>query len=137
MEKTMTVIILGCGRVGARLARMLDDNGHRVSIIDMNLESFERLPETFRGQVVLGNGIDFDILSQAGIENADALCALSNYDNTNIMASQIAREVFHVPRVITRIYDPVRQDTFRELGLETVCPTRVGVAQIEALIDIG
>jgi trk system potassium uptake protein TrkA len=106
-------------------------------MIDVNMESFERLPESFGGQVVLGNGIDFDILNQAGIEKADALCALSNYDNTNIMASQIAREVFHVPRVITRIYDPARQDTFRELGLETVCPTRAGVAQIEALIEIG
>jgi trk system potassium uptake protein TrkA len=84
----------------------------------------------------LGNGIDLDVLTQAGADKADALCALSNSDNTNIMASQIAREVFHVPRVITRIYDPERQDTFRELGLETVCPTRVGVAQIEALLDV-
>ena len=132
----MRVVILGCGRVGARLAKMLDETGHSVSIIDGNLESFERLPETFGGQVVLGNGIDHDILSQAGIETADALCALSNFDNTNIMASQIAREIFHVPRVITRIYDPARQDTFRALGLETVCPTRVGVAQIEALLEL-
>ncbi|MDB5059702.1 MAG: TrkA family potassium uptake protein [Chloroflexi bacterium] len=133
----MRVVILGCGRVGARLAGMLDDGGHQVSVIDENLEAFERLPTRFAGLVVLGNGIDFDILTQAGIEKADALCALSNFDNTNIMASQIAREVFHVPRVITRIYDPERQDTFRQLGLETVCPTRVGVAQIEALLDAG
>jgi trk system potassium uptake protein TrkA len=132
----MRVVILGCGRVGARLAGMLDEGGHQVSVIDENLEAFERLPTRFAGLVVLGNGIDFDILTQAGIEKADALCALSNFDNTNIMASQIAREVFHVPRVITRVYDPERQDTFRELGLETVCPTRVGVAQIEALLDV-
>jgi trk system potassium uptake protein TrkA len=131
----MRVVILGCGRVGARLAGMLDEGGHQVSMIDESLEAFERLPSQFAGLVVLGNGIDFDILMQAGIDKADALCELSNFDNTNIMASQIAREVFHVPRVITRVYDPERQDTFRELGLETVCPTRVGVAQIEALLD--
>jgi trk/ktr system potassium uptake protein len=130
----MRVVILGCGRVGARLAGMLDAAGHQVSIIDQNIEAFERLPAKYGGAVVLGNGIDHDVLVQAGIEKADALCTLSNADNTNIMASEIAREVFHVTRVITRIYDPERQDTFREVGLETVCPTRIGVAQIEALI---
>jgi trk system potassium uptake protein TrkA len=130
----MRVVILGCGRVGARLAGMLDSAGHQVSMIDKYMEAFERLPPKFSGLAVLGNGIDEDILVQAGIDKADALCALTNSDNTNIMASQVAREVFHVPRVITRIYDPERQDTFRSAGLETVCPTRVGVAQIEALI---
>jgi len=132
----MRVVILGCGRVGARLAGLLDAAGHHVSIIDRNMEAFERLPAKFGGSVVLGNGIDVDVLVQAGIDRADALCALSNSDNTNIMASQVAREVFHMPRVITRIYDPARQDTFRSVGLETVCPTRVGVTQIEALIGL-
>jgi trk system potassium uptake protein TrkA len=113
---------------------MLDRGGHAVSIVDLNMESFERLPTKFGGLVVLGNGIDVDVLVQAGIERADALCALTNSDNTNIMTSQIAREVFHVQRVMTRIYDPERQDTFRLAGLETICPTRVGVSQIEALI---
>jgi trk system potassium uptake protein TrkA len=135
-KPNMFVVIVGCGRVGARLSGMLDAAGHKVNIIDQNIESFERLPANFSGGVVLGHGIDVGVLSQAGIEQADALCALSDSDNTNIMASQVAREVFHVPRVITRIYDPERQDTFRSLGLETVCPTRVGVAQIEALIGI-
>ncbi len=126
----MRVVILGCGRVGARLAGMLEAAGHRVSIIDKEMEAFERLPPRFSGLVVLGNGIDEDILEQAGVDRADAMCALTNSDNTNIMASQVAREVFNVPRVITRIYDPERQDTFRMAGLETVCPTRVGVAQM-------
>jgi trk system potassium uptake protein TrkA len=130
----MRVVILGCGRVGARLAGMLETAGHQVSMIDKSIEAFARLAPNFAGLVVLGNGIDEDVLEQAGIGTADALCALTNSDNTNIMASQVAREVFHVTRVITRIYDPERQDTFRAAGLETVCPTRVGVAQIEALI---
>ena len=130
----MRVVIVGCGRVGARLAGMLEAANHQVNIIDRNMEAFEWLPSGFAGTGVLGNGIDEDILVQAGIDKADALCALTNSDNTNIMTSQVAREVFHLSRVITRIYDPERQDTFRAAGLETVCPTRVGVSQIETLI---
>jgi trk system potassium uptake protein TrkA len=131
----MRVVILGCGRVGARIAARLDSEKHTVSIIDVLPEAFERLPGDFRGRVVLGEGIDFDVLREAGIAHADAFCALSNNDNTNIMASQIAKEVFHIDRVITRVYDPGRTDTYKTLGLETFCPTRIGVARIESLIE--
>ena len=130
----MRVVILGCGRVGARLAGALDAEGHAVSIIDLKLDAFERLPPKFSGHVVLGEGIDYDVLRQAGIERADAFLALSDNDNSNIMAGQIAQCVFHVGRVIARIYDPGRNESFRALGLETVCPTRVGVDRIEALL---
>ena len=132
----MRVVILGCGRVGARLAAMLDDEQHVVSVIDSALEAFERLPPSFQGLAVQGVGVDYDILRQAGIERADAFCALSNDDNTNIMASQVAKEVFKVSRVITRIYDPLRQATYRALGLESICPTRMGVTRIENLLGI-
>jgi trk/ktr system potassium uptake protein len=132
----MRVVILGCGRVGARLATMLDKDGHQVSIIDRTLEAFDRLPSEFGGLVVLGEGVDYDILRQAGIEQADAFCTLSNDDNINIMASQVAKAVFHVPRIITRIYDPRRQDTYTSLGLESICPTRVGVQRIEQLLGV-
>lgn len=132
----MNVVILGCGRVGARLAAMLDRHGHRVSVVDRTLEAFDRLPNEFKGLVVLGEGVDYDILRQAGIEQADALCTLTDNDNINIMASQVARSVFKVPRVITRIYDPVRQDTFTALGLESFCPTRIGVERIEQLLGV-
>lgn len=132
----MNVVILGCGRVGARLAAMLDHHGHRVSIVDRTLEAFDRLPNEFKGLVVLGEGVDYDILRQAGIEQADALCTLTNNDNINIMASQVAKSVFKVPRVITRIYDPVRQDTYTALGLESLCPTRIGVERIEQLLGV-
>jgi trk system potassium uptake protein TrkA len=131
----MRIVILGCGRVGARIAARLDSEQHTVSIIDSAAEAFERLPADFRGLVVLGEGIDFDVLREARIERADAFCALSDNDNTNIMASEIAREVFHIERVITRMYDPVRSDTFKALGLETFCPTRIGVSKIERLIE--
>lgn len=131
----MRVVILGCGRVGARLAGMLDAESHKVSVIDANLEAFDRLPASFGGKVVQGEGVDYDVMRDAGIERADAFCALSNDDNTNIMASQVAREVFHVGRVITRIYDPSRQNTYRALGLESICPTRMGVSHIERLLE--
>ncbi len=119
----MKFVILGCGRVGSRLAVMLDKMGHDVSIIDRTADSFKRLPTSFGGQAVIGVGIDEDVLRSAGIEGADVFAAVTNGDNTNIMASQVAKELFGVPRVIARIYDPLREETYHTLGLETICPT--------------
>jgi len=102
---------------------MMDRNGHDVSIIDSNPDSFRRLPESFQGETGLGTGIDVDVLKSAGIERADAFAAVTNGDNTNIMATQIAKEIFGVKKVLARIYDPGREGLYHELGLETVCPT--------------
>lgn len=125
----MNIVILGCGRVGALFATMMDREGHAVSIIDLNNDAFQRLPAEFGGSIFVGNGVDEDVLIRAGIQEADVFAALTNGDNRNIMAAQIAREIFHVKKVICRIYDPMREETYRELGLETFCPTQVG-AQI-------
>ncbi len=122
----MNIVILGCGRVGAVLATMMDRNGHTVSIIDLSNDSFQRLPNDFGGNLIIGNGVDEDVLVRAGIREADAFIALTNGDNRNLMASQIAREIFEVKKVMCRIYDPIREETYRDLGLETVCPTLVG-----------
>ncbi len=131
----MRVIIVGCGRLGAHLARRLDREGNEVTVIDRNAESFARLGSEFHGRMVFGTGIDEDILRRAGIESADAFIAVTNGDNTNAMASEIARLVFNVPRVVARLYDPVREDTFHTLGLmETVCPTIMGSDKIHELI---
>ena len=131
----MRVIILGCGRLGAHLARRLDREGNDVVVIDRNAEAFSRLGSEFRGRMVFGTGIDEDILRRAGIENADAFIAVTNGDNTNAMASEIAKLVFRVPRVVARLYDPVREDTFQTLGLmETVCPTIIGSDKIHELV---
>jgi trk system potassium uptake protein TrkA len=119
----MKVVIMGCGRIGARLATMLDNEGHAVSIIDLNPEAFGRLSPTFGGRTIVGTGIDEDVLKSAGIEEADAFVAVTTGDNRNIMASQIAKHVFGVPEVLCRIYDPEREDTYHLLGLDTVCPT--------------
>jgi trk system potassium uptake protein TrkA len=119
----MKVVIMGCGRVGARVASLLDHNGHDVTVIDSEPSAFRRLSDEFGGDTIIGTGIDEDVLRQAGIEEADAFIAVSNGDNRNIMAAQVARMIFDVPRIILRIYDPVREDTYRRLGLTTVCPT--------------
>lgn len=114
---------MGCGRVGARVAGLLDHTGNTVAVIDTDSRSFRRLPAGFGGETIIGTGIDEDVLRLAGIEEADAFIAVTNGDNRNIMASQVARLVFDVPEVVCRIYDPVREDTYRRLGLTTVCPT--------------
>jgi trk system potassium uptake protein TrkA len=119
----MQVVILGCGRVGARLAQLMEAEGHDVAIIDSNPEAFNRLPEDFKGQTVLGTGIDVDVLKAAGIGKADAFAAVTNFDNTNIMACEVAKEIFGVKQVLARIYDPGREGMYHQLGLQTICPT--------------
>ncbi len=121
----MKVVIMGCGRVGSQLADRLDREGHRVSVIDVSTKSFGRLPETFRGRTVVGTGIDADVLRQAGIEEADAFVAVTEGDNRNIMAAQVAREIFGVAECVARIYDPAREEIYREIGLDTICPTKL------------
>jgi trk system potassium uptake protein TrkA len=119
----MKAVIMGCGRVGARVAELLDRTGNVVTVIDTDSRAFRRLPANFGGETIIGTGIDEDVLRRAGIEDADAFIAVSNGDNRNIMAAQVARLIFDVPEVVCRIYDPVREDTYRRLGLTTVCPT--------------
>ena len=119
----MRVVIMGCGRVGARVASLLDHSGNAITVIDTDSRAFRRLPAGFGGDTVIGTGIDEDVQRKAGIEEADVFIAVTNGDNRNIMAAQVARLIFEVPMVICRIYDPVREDTYRRLGLTTVCPT--------------
>ncbi|GAC1357153.1 MAG: hypothetical protein PVS3B1_06130 [Ktedonobacteraceae bacterium] len=121
----MKIVILGCGRVGATLATQLEQAGHKIAIIDSQSEAFQRLGPKFKGETITGNGVDEEVLKRAGIETADAFAAVTNGDNRNIMASQIAREIFHIKKVVCRIYDPLRESTFKELGLETICPTKI------------
>lgn len=132
----MNIVILGCGRVGATLATMMDQAGHKVSVIDYSNESFHRLGPNFGGETLVGNGVDEEVLIRAGIKEADAFAAVTNGDNRNIMASQIAKEIFNVKKVVCRIYDPMRQSTYNELGLETICPTIIGAEMLfNALLD--
>lgn len=119
----MKVLIMGCSRVGAHLASLLETDGHEVTLLDVDPSGFAKLPHTFSGNALLGDGTDEDSLRRAGIEQMDAFIALTEGDNTNIMAAQIAKSVFKVPKVVCRVYDPTREELYRELGLDTVCPT--------------
>ncbi len=119
----MKILIMGCGRVGARLAGLLDGMGHRVTILDANSYSFRRLPSGYRGTALVGNALDEEAMKRAGIEGTDVFVALTQGDNRNIMACQIAKHIFNVPRVICRIYDPLRQEIYNNLGVETFNPT--------------
>ena len=125
----MHIIIVGCGRVGSQLAQILSSEGHNVVIIDKKAEAFKRLGPDFNGITITGVGFDPEILKRAGVERADALAAVTNGDNSNIMVSQIAKKIYNVPQVITRIYDPLRADIYKKFGLNTIGTTTI-VAQI-------
>ncbi len=113
-------VIMGCGRVGATLARSLEDRGHTVAVIDQNPDAFRRLGAGFEGTTVTGVGFDRDTLVEAGIEHAYAFAAVSSGDNSNILAARVARETFGVSNVVARIYDPGRAEVYQRLGIPTV-----------------
>lgn len=116
----MHVVVLGCGRVGAQLARTLDSEGHSVAVIDQSKPAFARLGKHFGGRTVLGIGFDRDRLVEADIEHAHAFAAVSSGDNSNILAARVARETFGVETVVARIYDPRRAEVYERLGIPTV-----------------
>ena len=132
----MRVIIVGCGRVGARVAADLDQRGETVTVIDTSARAFARLPQTFKGETVSGNGTDEDVMRSAGAEQADIVMALTEGDNRNALAAQLAKHRFGVPRVIAKVNDPLRGEAYRALGLETICRTIVlGDALVTAAVE--
>ena len=131
----MKVIIMGCGRVGAQLAGLLDADGHAVTILDTDAYSFRRLPPKFGGTALIGNGVNEEALKKAGIEEADAFVAVTQGDNRNVMATQIAKHIFNVPKVVCRIYDPLRQELYSTLGLETFSPTTIFAQLLKEKIE--
>jgi trk system potassium uptake protein TrkA len=120
----MKVVIMGCGRVGGELAVLLDRQGQEVTILDIDPDAFDKLPSDFKGSRVVGNGIDQDVLQRIGLAEADAFVAVTPGDNRNAMATQMAKHIFGVPRVVCRIFDPIREELYHSLGLETISPTR-------------
>ncbi|MBI4493108.1 MAG: TrkA family potassium uptake protein [Chloroflexi bacterium] len=130
----MRVVIVGCGRVGALLATLLAQDGHQVAIVDRNPAAFRRLPPTFAGRAVEGDAFDLEILRQAGIERTDAFATVTAGDNTNYVLAAMARRRFRVPQVVARIYDPVRADIYRRLGVPTISSTTWGANKIRDLI---
>ena len=131
----MQIIIIGCGKVGAKFAQTLSKDGHGVVVVSNDGKAFRNLAPDFDGVTLTGVPIDQDVLKNAGIENADALVAVTEDDNTNIMTCQVAKEIFKVPKVIARIYNPSREHVFHQFGLDTICPTDITVNAMRSLVD--
>lgn len=131
----MNVVIMGCGRVGGRLATMLDAEGHDVVILDIDPRSFRWLGPSFKGKAIIGDGTDEDALRKAEIDDADIFVATTQGDNRNVLAAQKAKLIFKVPKVVSRIYDPIRRELYRDLGLETISPTTVTTELLKNAIE--
>ncbi|MBI2724521.1 MAG: TrkA family potassium uptake protein [Chloroflexi bacterium] len=129
------VLIMGCGRVGAALAADLDRDGNQVMVLDTDAAAFRFLPDDFRGAKVVGNGIDLDILRRVGITEMDVFVSTTRGDNRNVMAAQIAKHIFGVPVVASRVFDPLREEMYRNLGLRTINPTRVQAKRLKKIIE--
>lgn len=132
----MKIVIVGCGRVGSTLAENLDADGHDVIIFDIRTAAFDRLPETFKGIAIRGDGTDEEVLRQAGADGADIFLSLTEGDNRNIMAAQVATETFGIPRVIAKINDPVRAAAYSDLGVVTLCRTNLIVDSLAQFLDL-
>ncbi len=130
----MNFIIVGCGRMGLGLAQNLSNQGHGITVIDRNPAALESLGLSFRGHKVVGVGFDREVLLQANIQRADGLAAVTNSDETNIVAARVAKSIFRVPRVVARVYDPRKAEIYRRLGLETISTTIWGIGRIAELL---
>jgi trk system potassium uptake protein TrkA len=128
------VVIVGCGRVGAFLAGLLDKGGHEVTVIDVERAAFIHLPADFKGTTLMGNGTDLDVLRQAGVEKVDAFLTLTQGDNRNLMAAQIAKQIFGVKQVLAKVNDPVRAATYRQHGIVTFSRTSILGTLLEATL---
>jgi trk/ktr system potassium uptake protein len=128
------VVIVGCGRVGAFLAGLLDEDGHEVTIIDLDRASFGHLGPGFKGTTIMGNGTDLDVLRTAGIDKADALLALTQGDNRNLLAAQIGKHIFGVKNPIAKVNDPIRAKTYRDQGIGTFSRTSILGTLLQAML---
>jgi trk system potassium uptake protein len=130
----MKIIIMGCGRVGSQVSQLLVSHGHEVTVIDHDANALARLGTDFKGKVVRGLGFDRTALLEAGVETAEGFVAASSSDNANIVAARIARNIFRVPRVVARLYDPVRAEVYQRLGLTTISSTAWGAERIVEVV---
>lgn len=131
----MKILIVGCGRLGSYLALSFSQEGHSVTVVDEDREALASLGPDFQGEIVVGKGIDEDVLRRAGIEQADVFIAATGYENTNIMASYVAREIFGVKNVITRLDDPKKAEIFRNLGLNVISPVMLAAEAIRKCVE--
>lgn len=131
----MKVVIMGCGRVGAALADELDREGNDVLVLDTDPSAFRFLPDGFSGSTYVGSGIEIDTLRKIGVEKADVFVSATRGDNRNVMAAQIARHIFGVKVVASRVFDPLREEMYRYMGVRTINPTRVQAKRLKRIIE--
>ena len=132
----MNIIVVGCSRLGTRLAKICSQAGHEVNVIDPNLNSAHiRLGNDFRGHIYKGVGIDLSVLEKAGIKSADVLVAATNRDSSNLVTAQIAKEKYGVAKVVARVYDPAAVEAYKDMGLTIFCPTLIGVDSILGFVE--
>jgi len=131
------IVIVGAGRVGAALAEAYDAAGHQVVVLDLSTRAFDRLPPEFRGSAVRGDGTDEDTLRRVGADDADVFLALTEGDNRNVMATQVALEKLGITNVVAKINDPVRAAAYAELGIATLCRTTMQADAISAYLGLG
>lgn len=133
----MNIIVVGCGRVGSHLATLLSEDGHSVSVIDRVADSFKNLGRDFNGRIVRGIGFDESVLIDAGIEEADVIAAVTSNDNANLMIAEVARRIYEVPHVISRLYEARREKTYTQLGIDFACGTTLVAEEIFSKIQSG
>ncbi len=133
----MKILVIGCGRVGSRLAQQLSLRGHQVTVVDKDESAFDRLGMAFKGRTVVGIGFDRDVLIQAGIERADALAAVTASDEANVVVARLAKQVFRVPRVAARVYEPRKADIYRRFGLQIISPVNLGASRLAELLTFS
>jgi trk system potassium uptake protein TrkA len=135
MSQSKQVVIVGCGRLGSVLANHLSRAGHRVIVIDQRESTFDKLSVDFSGFKLVGNAVELHTLKEAKIEQADCLFATTTSDNTNLMVAQVAKSVFHIPRVVARVFDPAREKIYQGFGIETISPTRLATSAFLMVIE--
>jgi trk system potassium uptake protein TrkA len=133
----MNIMLIGCGRMGAELAQLLNLRGDRVTVVDKDPEAFKRLGPAFRGRTVVGIGFDRDVLIQSGIEETEGLAAVTTSDEANLVVARMAVQIFRVPRVVARVYDPRKAEIYRRLGTQTIAPVAWGIHRIAEVLSFG
>jgi trk system potassium uptake protein TrkA len=125
MAQSHHIVIVGCGRLGGTLANHLSKNGHKIVVIDQREIAFDKLSVDFSGFKLIGDAVEFHVLQEAKIQQADCLFATTTSDNTNLMVAQVGKTLFKIPRVVARVFDPAREAIYRDFGIETISPTKL------------
>jgi len=134
-KQNLVTVIVGCGRLGAHIANALSERGEGVVVIDITRDAFRQLSPGFNGIIVTGDATDLMVLEEASLGRATALVAVTGRDNTNIMVAQMAKQLYNMPRVITRLSEPELECVYKELGIETISPLLLSTREIERLLD--